>query len=57
MFYRLGLDLGVSSIGWAVIETDKDNNPIKIVNANSRIFSPPYEPKNKEIKISKKKRI
>lgn len=35
----LGLDLGVGSIGWAVIETDDDFNPIKILGMGSRIVS------------------
>jgi CRISPR-associated endonuclease Csn1 len=36
--YVLGLDLGVSSIGWAAIELDEDENPISILGAGSRIF-------------------
>ncbi|SFQ44014.1 CRISPR-associated endonuclease Csn1 [Flavobacterium akiainvivens] len=34
----LGLDLGVTSIGWAVIVTDDDNTPIKILGMGSRII-------------------
>lgn len=34
----LGLDLGVTSIGWAVILTDDDSNPIKILGMGSRII-------------------
>lgn len=33
----LGLDLGVSSIGWALIETDNDNTPSNIIGMGSRI--------------------
>lgn len=33
----LGLDLGSSSIGWAVIDADSDNNPIKIEDIGCRI--------------------
>lgn len=36
----LGLDLGPTSIGWALIETDSDNNPISILGLGSRII--PY---------------
>ncbi len=36
--YRLGLDLGVSSIGSAVIKIDDDGTPLDIVDAGVRIF-------------------
>lgn len=35
----LGLDLGVSSIGWALIEVDENNIPIRIIAMGSRIIS------------------
>jgi CRISPR-associated endonuclease Csn1 len=34
----LGLDLGTTSIGWALILVDEDNRPIKIVSMGSRII-------------------
>ncbi len=48
----LGLDLGTNSIGWALIETDGDKNPKKIIGMGSRIFQEAVEgtkrtPKNK----------
>lgn len=33
----LGLDLGISSIGWSLIETDKNNKPYQIIAMGSRI--------------------
>ncbi|WP_068448977.1 type II CRISPR RNA-guided endonuclease Cas9 [Caviibacter abscessus] len=36
--YVLGLDLGVASVGWAVMEIDSDKNPVRLVDANSVIF-------------------
>lgn len=33
----LGLDLGVGSIGWCLIEKDEDNNPQRIIRIGSRI--------------------
>ena len=33
----LGLDLGVGSIGWALIEVDNNDNPSKILGMGSRI--------------------
>jgi len=34
----LGLDLGTNSIGWALVETDENNNPCKIEGIGSRII-------------------
>lgn len=34
----LGLDLGTNSIGWAMVETDEQNQPQKILKAGSRII-------------------
>ena len=36
--YRLGLDLGVSSIGSAIVKIDDEGDPLKIVDAGVRIF-------------------
>ncbi len=44
MKYRLGLDLGTNSIGWAVIQLNEDRQPESIVKAGSRIFSDSREP-------------
>ncbi len=37
-FYILGLDLGPSSIGWAIVECDPDGNPLRITKAGVRRF-------------------
>ncbi|MFP5042162.1 type II CRISPR RNA-guided endonuclease Cas9 [Parasediminibacterium sp. JCM 36343] len=34
----LGLDLGTNSIGWALIEVDENNKPIRIIAMGSRII-------------------
>ncbi len=34
----LGLDLGTNSIGWAIIEVDENNVPLKIIAMGSRII-------------------
>lgn len=34
----LGLDIGVNSIGWALLQEDTDNNPCGIVDCGVRIF-------------------
>ena len=38
--YVLGLDIGISSVGWGLLELDDDNNPFKIIDVGSRIFTP-----------------
>lgn len=38
--YVLGLDIGISSVGWGLLALDENNNPYKIIDVGSRIFSP-----------------
>lgn len=45
--YRLGLDVGTNSLGWAVLELDGEGVPCAILAAGSRIFSDGREPKSK----------
>lgn len=37
-FYTLGLDVGANSIGWAVLETDEEGSPSKLLGTGVRIF-------------------
>lgn len=37
--YILGLDIGISSVGWGLLELDDNNNPYKIIDVGSRIFT------------------
>ena len=39
MRYRLALDLGSTSLGWAVLYLDAGNRPRALVKAGSRIYS------------------
>ncbi|MBQ6566294.1 MAG: type II CRISPR RNA-guided endonuclease Cas9, partial [Treponema sp.] len=48
MNYRLGLDLGTNSIGWAVYSLDSGNEPCELVDMGVRIFSDGRDPKTKE---------
>ena len=48
MKYRLGLDLGTNSIGWAVYSLDNDNTPLELADMGVRIFSDGRDPKTKE---------
>ena len=44
--YRLGLDLGTNSIGWATLGLNQENQPHKILDAGVRIFSDGRNPKD-----------
>lgn len=46
MRYRLGLDLGTGSLGWAVLELDQDGKPFRIERLGSRIFGTGRKPKD-----------
>ncbi len=43
--YSMGLDIGISSVGWGLVELDEDNNPKKIIDTGVKIFSPGEVPK------------
>lgn len=45
MNYRIGLDIGITSVGWAVIENDMEDEPKKLVKAGVRIFDAAEVPK------------
>ena len=44
--WRLGVDLGTSSLGWAAIALDERGDPAGILAAGSRIFSDGRDPKS-----------
>lgn len=46
MGYRIGLDLGISSVGWAVLEDDVNGEPKRIIDLGSRIFDAAENPKD-----------
>lgn len=48
MNYRLGLDLGTNSIGWAVYSLDNEKEPQNLIDMGVRIFSDGRDPKTKE---------
>ena len=47
MKWRLGIDLGTNSLGWAVLELDDKNEVSRIIDAGARIFSDGRNPKDK----------
>ena len=44
--YVLGLDIGIASVGWAVLTLDDNDEPYKIEALNSRIFEKAENPKD-----------
>ncbi len=46
MRYRLGLDIGTTSIGWCLIRLNKKEEPIAIIRMGARIFSDGRNPKD-----------
>jgi len=48
MKYRLGLDLGTNSIGWAIYSLDNENKTQELEDMGVRIFSDGRDPKTKE---------
>ena len=46
MRYRLALDLGSTSLGWAMVRLDAENAPCAVIKAGVRIFSDGRNPKD-----------
>lgn len=46
MKYAIGLDIGIASVGSAVVALDYDENPYGIIELNSRIFDVAENPKD-----------
>jgi CRISPR-associated endonuclease Csn1 len=36
--YRIGLDIGIASVGWAVLENNCKDEPVHIMDLGVRIF-------------------
>ena len=48
MRYRLALDIGTTSIGWAMLRLNPEFSPIAIIRAGVRIFSDGRDAKDRE---------
>lgn len=46
MRYRLGLDIGSTSIGWCLVRLNADDDPVAIIRMGVRIFSDGRNPKD-----------
>lgn len=45
MYYRIGLDIGVASVGWCAMKTDENGEPTRILQLGSRVFDSAEVPK------------
>ena len=45
MEYTLGLDIGITSVGWAVLANDAQGEPYRIQDLGVRIFEAAEQPK------------
>ena len=43
--YRIGLDIGIASVGWAVLENNTHDEPFRIIDLGVRIFDTAEQPK------------
>ena len=43
--YAIGLDIGITSVGWATVALDRDDQPFGIIGMGSRIFDAAEQPK------------
>lgn len=43
--YILGLDIGIASVGWAMVEVDEEENPIRLIDLGVRVFERAEVPK------------
>ncbi len=46
--YRIGLDIGIASVGWAVLQNNSEGEPVHIIDMGVRIFDKAEQPKTGE---------
>ncbi len=44
--YRIGLDIGIASVGWAALLNDEHNEPVHILDMGVRVFDKAENPKD-----------
>lgn len=55
MKYTLGIDVGTNSLGWAIVKTTENSEPINIEKIGSRIFTDGRNPKDQTTLASKRR--
>lgn len=53
--YKIGLDIGIKSVGWSVLECNETGEPISIIDKGVRIFEAAEVPKNGESLMAKRR--
>lgn len=53
--YVMGLDVGISSVGWGLLELNEQGCPIKVMDTGVRIFTPGENVKNGESKAKNRR--
>lgn len=43
--YAIGFDIGITSVGWAVVALDSEDKPYGIINMGSRVFDAAEQPR------------
>ena len=43
--YAIGLDIGITSVGWATVALDQEDQPFGIIGMGARIFDAAEQPK------------
>lgn len=43
--YGIGLDIGIASVGWAVVALNEDAEPYGLIRCGSRVFDKAEQPK------------
>ena len=46
--YGIGLDIGIASVGWAVVALNENAEPYGLIRCGSRIFDKAEQPKTGE---------
>ena len=54
LHYILGLDLGIASVGWAVVEIDKKENPLRLIDVGVRTFERAETQKGESLALSRR---
>lgn len=52
--YVLGLDLGISSVGWAVVEIDEKENPLRLIDVGVRTFERAETQKGESLALARR---
>lgn len=52
--YVLGLDLGIASVGWAIVEIDEAGNPIRLIDVGVRTFDKGETPDGKSLALHRR---